>query len=155
MASQIPITSRVVWLRRVLPLLFLLLVGALSWRELRQIDIHVLRASMAAVPSSVLLGVQALGLVAVLVMTLYDWRVCRWMAITLPPMKLLRYSWVANTFNNFLSFSGLAGSGIRFLLLVHDGVVARIASVYAGILMLSVPVGLAVRCQVYWWILRL
>jgi phosphatidylglycerol lysyltransferase len=46
--------------------------------------------------------------------------------------------------NNLVGLSGLAGSGIRVLLLTRDGVPVRSASVHAGMVMLAIPVGLAV-----------
>lgn len=139
-----PLPGALQWVRRILPVVFLLLMVALSWRELRTINIHALRASVHAVPFSTLLALQLFGIVGVLAMTLYDWRLCHWMEIPLPFRRLLRYTWVANTFNNVLGVSGLAGSGIRFLLLAREGVAPKTAAVYSGTLLLSVAVGLSV-----------
>ena len=119
-------------------------IRILAWHELRQIDVHVLRSSVQALPFSNMLMLQLLALLAVFSMVLYDWQLSRWLSIPLAAPTLLRYSWVANSFNNFIGLSGLAGSGIRFLLLAKQGVATRTASVYSGAIMLAVPVGLAV-----------
>ena len=112
--------------------------------ELQGFDFTALRDSVRQVPVPTLLGLQALALLAVLEMVLYDWWVSRRLKVALPFDRLLRYSWVANTTNNLVGLSGLAGSGVRILLLTRDGVAPKTAALYAGIVMLSVPVGLSV-----------
>jgi phosphatidylglycerol lysyltransferase len=140
--SALPLTVQ--WLRRLLPILFLTTVIMLAGRELRAVDWHAFNVSLHNIPTWELLLLQAAALLAVSSMVLYDWSLCRWMAIDIPIKMLLRYSWVANTFNNLVSLSGLAGSGIRYLLLSREGVPSKDAVLYSGILMLSGPVGLAV-----------
>lgn len=135
--------SRLAWLRRFVPFVFLLAAVWIAWHELARIDFHALRASVQALPTGDLLALLALGLVAMLAMTLYDWRAARALGVSLPPAKLLRYAWVANSFNNLVGLSGLAGSGIRFLLLTREGVDTRRAAGYAGIVMFSIPMGLS------------
>jgi phosphatidylglycerol lysyltransferase len=132
------------WLRRGVPPLLVLGTIAVAWVQVQGFDLATLRSSVVRVPVPTLLGLQALGLAAVFEMVLYDWWVSRRLQVTLPLARLMRYSWVANTTNNLIGLSGLAGSGIRILLLTRDGVPARLASLYSGIVMLSVPVGLSV-----------
>lgn len=132
------------WLRRGLPPALLLLVGVLSTRELAQLDLGELRASVQAVPMWTLLALQGLGLLAVLAMALYDLVVARWIGVTLPTGRLLRYGWVANTFNNVAGLSGLTASGIRYLLLAREGVAPAAAASFSGVIMLSTSTGLAV-----------
>ena len=132
------------WLRRGVPPLLAFATIALAWMALQGFDLAALRASVRQVPVPTLLGLQAVGLAAVLEMVLYDWWVSRRLKVALPLARPIRYSWVANTTNNLIGLSGLAGSGIRILLLTRDGVPARTASLYSGIVMLSVPVGLSV-----------
>ena len=129
--------------RHFIPFLFLVLMVFFSWRELSQLDWKALRSGIQDIPFFTLILLQLFGFIAVLLMTLYDWLLCRWLGITLPINKLTRFSWVANTFNNFIGLSGLAGSGIRYLLLSREGVPAKDGIIYSGTLMLSIPVGLA------------
>ena len=138
-----PSPQILMWMRRALPPAFLLLVGVFSARELAQIDLRELRASVQAVPVVTLLALQGLGLIAALGMVLYDGAMCRWLGIALPLRRLLRYSWVASTFNNLVGVSGLTGSGIRYLLLTREGVAPATAATYSGIIMLSTSTGLA------------
>ncbi len=114
------------------------------WFELQGFDVHALLESVRRLPLLTLLGLQMLALTAVLSMVLYDWWCSRWLSLHLPLARLIRYSWVANTMNNLIGLSGLAGAGIRILLLARDGVTTRTASLYSGVIMLSVPVGLSV-----------
>ena len=132
------------WLRRAVPPLLVVFALLAAWFELRDFDVHALHESVRRLPLGTLLGLQALALAAVFSMVLYDWWVGRWLKIGLPPARLIRYSWVANTMSNLIGLSGLAGSGIRILLLARDGVATRVASLYSGVIMLSVPVGLSV-----------
>ncbi|TCT23776.1 bifunctional lysylphosphatidylglycerol flippase/synthetase MprF [Thiobaca trueperi] len=132
------------WLRRAAPPLLALAALLILWFELQGFDVRALHESVRRLPVATLLGLQALALTAVFSMVLYDWWVGRWLKIGLPLARLIRYSWVANTMNNLIGLSGLAGSGIRILLLVRDGVTPRVASLHSGVIMLSVPVGLSV-----------
>ena len=132
------------WLRRGVPPLLVMATALLAWFELRGFDFHALQEVVRRIPLWVLLLLQALALAAVFAMSLYDWWLSRRLKVDLPPARLLRYSWVANTMNNLIGLSGLAGSGVRILLLTRDGVATRAASLYSGIIMLSVPVGLSV-----------
>jgi phosphatidylglycerol lysyltransferase len=134
------------WLRRAAPPLLVVFALLAAWFDLQGFDVHALHESVRLLPLGTLLGLQAL--VAVFAMVLYDWWVSRWLKIRLPPARLIRYSWVANTMNNLIGLSGLAGSGIRILLLARDGVATRVASLYSGVIMLSVPVGLSVLAPV-------
>jgi phosphatidylglycerol lysyltransferase len=64
----------------------------------------------------------------------------------LPFRTLVRNSWIANTFNNFIGLSGFAGTGIRLLLLGTLGIESRYATAFSIFIMVSVPVGLSVAC---------
>jgi phosphatidylglycerol lysyltransferase len=132
------------WLRRGVPPLLVIVTALLAWFELQGFDFHALREVVRLIPLWMLLGLQALALLGVMEMTLYDWWMSRRLKIGLPTIRLLRYSWVANTMNNLIGLSGLAGSGARILLLTRDGVATRLAALHSGIIMLSVPVGLSV-----------
>ena len=142
----------VTWLRRLLPLAFLLLIGLFAGRELAQVDVHQVRASVKAVPILTLVGIQIAALLGVLAMSLYDILLSRWLDVSVARKKLLRYSWVANTFNNFVGLFGLAGSGIRYLLLTRDGARPRAAAAMSASLLLSVPVGLGVLALPTWFV---
>jgi phosphatidylglycerol lysyltransferase len=134
------------WLRRLVPAAFLVAVAVLAGRQLAALDLRAARIALKTLPALPLAAVLAMGLVAVAAMTLYDFWAARALAIRLPAARLLRYSWVANSFNNLVGLSGLAASGIRFLLLAREGVEPRKGAAYAAIVMLSGPVGLAVLC---------
>jgi phosphatidylglycerol lysyltransferase len=77
-------------------------------------------------------------------MCLYDWRAARAFGLQIAPRALIRNAWIANTFNNLIGLSGLAGSGIRMLLMTRDRIDARRAALFSALIMVSVPVGLAV-----------
>ncbi len=140
----------VAWLRRLLPLAFLLLIGLFASHELEQLDFNQVRASVKAVPLPSLIGLQLAAFLGVLAMSLYDILLSRWLEIVVARRKLLRYSWVANTFNNFVGLFGLAGSGIRYLLLTRDGARPKAAAAMSASLLLSIPVGLGVLALSTW-----
>jgi len=131
------------WLKLALPAAFLALVAAFAVRELRGLDVHALRTVLQAITLPRLVLVQLIGATGVLAMSLYDWRAARALDITLTPRTLIRTAWIANAFNNLIGLSGLAGSGIRMLLLTSERIEAGRAAAYSGLIMISVPVGLA------------
>ena len=132
------------WLRRLLPVALIVVVLFLTWEQVVDIDLRVLRARIRDVPAPVLLLLQGLALLAVLAMGLYDGIAQRWLGTTLTTRQLLRFSWIANSFNNFIGLSGLAGSGVRMLLLTREGITAQRAGVFAGLILMAVPLGLSV-----------
>jgi phosphatidylglycerol lysyltransferase len=137
-------TRRLRWARRALTAIFIVLVAVLAIRELRGFDVHALRAVLQAISLPRLLLLQVIAIVGLLSMSLYDWHAARVFNLGVPLPTLLRNAWIANAFNNLIGFSGLAGSGIRMLLLGNEGVDTQRAAAYAGLILASVPVGLAV-----------
>ena len=133
----------ITWLRRLVPIIFLLAVTLSAWRELKSVDLHAVRAAIQTIPTLSLLVLQLFAGIAIIAMTLYDWIASRMVGARLPLRVLIHYAWVANTFNNLIGLSGLAGSGVRYLLLSREGLDSRSCAVYSGIVMLSIPVGLA------------
>lgn len=136
--------TRLHWLRRLLPVAFLVTVGVLATRELHALDLHTLHRVLQALTLPRLLTVQLIAFCGILAMGLYDGYVARVFGIPLPLTVLLRNSWIANAFNNLVGFSGLAGSGIRILLLGADGIDPRRATTFSALIMASIPVGLSV-----------
>lgn len=132
------------WVRAALPLALIAVVLLLTWEQIAALDVHLLRARIREVPATALLLLQGLALLAVLAMALYDGIAQRWLGTPLTAPQLLRFSWIANSFNNFIGLSGLAGSGVRVLLLTREGVPAPRAGVFAGVIMMAVPLGLSV-----------
>jgi phosphatidylglycerol lysyltransferase len=132
------------WLRHLLPAVLIGVVIVLTWEQIAGLDLHLLRDRIRDVPAPVLLMLQGLALFAVLAMALYDGIAQRWLGTTLTTRQLLRFSWIANSFNNFIGLSGLAGSGVRMLLLTREGIPAPRAGVFAGLILMAVPLGLSV-----------
>ncbi|MBI5039981.1 MAG: bifunctional lysylphosphatidylglycerol flippase/synthetase MprF [Gammaproteobacteria bacterium] len=131
------------WLKRVLPVAFLLATVALAGEELRGLDPSALRQTLTTIPALMLVGIQTAALAGVLLMSLYDILLNHWLEIRLPLMRVVRYAWIANAFNNLIGMSGLAGSGLRFLLLARADVSRKTNTAYSTIIMLSVPTGLS------------
>jgi phosphatidylglycerol lysyltransferase len=75
---------------------------------------------------------------------MYDWLAARIFNIEISFTTLMRNAWIANTFNNLIGLSGLAGSGIRMMLLASHRVDTRRAAAFSALIMATVPVGLAV-----------
>lgn len=132
------------WLKRVVPVAFLALTGTLAGDELRGLDPTALRHTLATLPAPVLIGVQSAACAGILLMSLYDLLLNRWLDIGLPALRITRIAWIANTTNNLIGLSGLAGSGLRFLLLSRARGTHRTHTLYSSIIMLSVPAGLGV-----------
>ncbi len=136
--------SVLVWLHRGIPILFLVLVISIAGYELHQLDFHTIRLTLNALNPSSLVAVQLVAFVGMLVMGMYDWQAARTLRLPVGISTLLRNAWIANSFNNVVGLSGMAASGIRLLLLTAQQVSTSTAAALAGLIMLSVPVGLSV-----------
>ncbi len=132
--------------RRILPLVFLLTVAVLATRTIHELDFDSVRSALGAISLPQLLLVQSVAAAGVMAMCLYDWHAARTFHIHLPLLTLIRNGWIANTFNNFVGLSGLAGSGIRIVLLGMQKIETGSAVAFSAFIMASVPVGLAVFC---------
>jgi len=132
------------WARRVLSTLLLLLVAVLASRQVQELDIHAVRRALQSLSIYQLLIIQGIALIGVLAMSLYDWLAATACSIHLVASTLLRNAWIANTFNNFIGFFGLAGSGIRILLLDRESIGIQRAAAFSVLIQASFPVGLAV-----------
>lgn len=129
--------------RRIAPLVWLALIAALLAIGLQQMDLRAFRLGIGSVSPGWLALIALSGVVAVGSMSLYDALLCRWLSIRIPARRLLRYSWVANSFNNLVSAGGMTGSSIRYVFLTREGIGARTAGTYAGLQLLSTPLGIA------------
>lgn len=138
------ITEALTWLRRCVPVVLLSLVALLLYRVRHEFSFEALRATTQAIPFWALVGLVVIGLAAVSTMFLYDWVLARWQHVDIAIGRLFHYSWVTNAISNIAGMSGLTGSGLRFMLLTRDGVPAERAAAYAGVQVLSIPLGLAV-----------
>jgi len=135
---------RLLLVRRAFSAVLLCIVVAVAWTELEHLDWARLHRDVQSLPLATLILLIAAGALAVFAMSAYDALLAHWQGIRLPARELLRLSWVANSFNNFVGFSGLAGSGIRYLLLSRAEVPTRQAIGFSGTVLTSIPVGLAV-----------
>jgi len=61
-----------------------------------------------------------IGLFAIWLTFLYDYNALRRLKISIPILRTMKVSWIANTFNNVAGFGGLGGAGIRMLLYRND-----------------------------------
>ena len=143
-AAETTFAQTLRWVRRTLPAAFLVLVTVLAVRELRGLDLHAVRTLLHDISLSQLLIIQLIAIAGILAMSLYDWRAARTFQLKLPARTLVRNAWIANAFNNLIGLSGLAGSGIRMLLLGNTGIAPPRAAAFSALIMAAMPVGLAV-----------
>ncbi len=133
-----------VWLRRGVPLLFLAFAATAAGRAVQHFDLHAVAHTLRSLDPARLAGVQLLALGGIFAMGLHDWLAARILQLPLPAAKLLRNAWIANSFNNLIGLSGLAGSAIRLLLLSGEKLGTQKAAAFAALILLSLPVGLSV-----------
>lgn len=68
------------------------------------------------VPTSAVLQMIGFALLAVAVMSAYDYLIRAHFRLKVGLWDTFRYGWIANTFNNLIGFAGLAGVGLRTLM---------------------------------------
>ncbi|MEA3250883.1 MAG: bifunctional lysylphosphatidylglycerol flippase/synthetase MprF [Pseudomonadota bacterium] len=131
------------WLRRLVPPVLLLVVLVLVVLEVQGLNFYQLRRTTENLELWKLALVVLAGLMAVITMTGYDLVMARGLGLNLSARYVFRYAWVANTFNNIAGVSGLTGSGMRFLALNQAEIDNPTITRYVGLTALSTPLGLA------------
>lgn len=110
--------------------LFPLAIVALVYREGKHEleGIHLVRTmhELKLVPAGTIMQMLVISLIAVSVMSAYDYLIRAHFQLKIGLWSTFRYSWIANTFNNILGFAGLAGVGLRTLLYKKSGVPAQL-----------------------------
>ena len=132
------------WLRWLVPLAFLCIVGTLLWRELDGIDLPQMQRSLLQVPTGAVVLIGLLALLGVGFTGFIDAVIARWLAIGLPLRELLQLSFVANSISNTVNLSGAVGSGVRLLGLNARKVALPRSAALIGLQVLSLPLGLSV-----------
>lgn len=92
------------------------------------------------------------GMAAVLMMSGYDLLFAREQAgrgQPLPAGKVLRISWIANTFNNVMGFAGFTGAGLRLVLYKRAGAPMQEVAKYLVFLSFAMVTGLSAMCWLF------
>jgi phosphatidylglycerol lysyltransferase len=113
------------------------------WRELGHLDLHAIHGVFRQLSLPLTLALLAAGLAVSVLNASYDLLLARW--LELPPRLsyVMRYAWLAGVLNNVVGFSGMTGSGIRYLALTRAGATTAQALADASLVLFSVPVGLS------------
>ncbi|HEX7380740.1 MAG TPA: bifunctional lysylphosphatidylglycerol flippase/synthetase MprF [Nevskiaceae bacterium] len=131
-------------LRRVVPIVLIVVVGALLLAAARRMDLGAIQRALAAVSPGDLLLLALGGLVGVAVMSAYDVLAARLVAVPFRAPRALRIGFLANGINNVANVGGMAGSSLRVLLLTRGGVEVATAIRYALLVVAAAPLGLSV-----------
>jgi phosphatidylglycerol lysyltransferase len=130
-------------LRWLLPVLMSAVMAFAVWRELGHLDLHAIHAVFRRLRLSTTLSLLAGGLGVSVLNASYDLLLTRWLALPLRSSYVMRYAWVAGVLNNVVGFSGMTGSGVRYLALTRAGATTAQALADASLVLFSVPVGLS------------
>jgi phosphatidylglycerol lysyltransferase len=93
-----------------------------------------------------------LGMAAVLMMSGYDLLFAREQAERgqpLPAGRVLRVSWIANTFNNVMGFAGFTGAGLRLVLYKRAGASMQEVARFLVFLSFAMITGLSALCWLF------
>lgn len=132
------------YLRWLVPIAFLALVGWLLLRGISEFNLQEMQRTLLEVPTLSGLGVAALALFAVAFTGLIDLAIARWLGLPMPARELLRLAFVANALSNTLNLSGAVGSGVRLLGLSTHRIPLPSSAALIGLQVLSLPLGLSV-----------
>lgn len=108
--------------RLLIPVAVIAFVYFQSEGELRKLNFSRILFDIRSMPSWDIVQILALSLVAVSVMSTYDFLICRHFRLNVTKWAAFRYGWISNTFNNFLGFAGFTGAGVRALLYRNSGI---------------------------------
>ena len=132
------------WLRWLLPVAFLALVGWLLLHGIDEFDLPEMQRTLLEVPTLPALGIAVLALLAVAFTGLIDVVIARWLGLAMPMREVLRLAFVANALANVLNLSGAVGSGVRLLGFSAQRVELPSGAALIGLQVLSLPLGLSV-----------
>ena len=110
------------YLRWLVPIAFLALVGALVWHGVDEFDLPQIQRTLLQVPTLPALGVGALALVAVAFTGLVDVVIARWLGLPMPAGEMLRLAFVANSLVK--AIAAFAAGGLPFARPLAGGVLA-------------------------------
>ncbi|MFE4712204.1 bifunctional lysylphosphatidylglycerol flippase/synthetase MprF [Paenibacillus sp. NPDC056722] len=108
--------------RALFPLAIIALVYWEGQHELKQVHLGRTLRELKDVPASSIFQMMGIALLAVAVMSAYDYLIRAHFKLKVSLWSTFRYAWIANTFNNLIGFAGLAGVGLRTLLYKKSGV---------------------------------
>ncbi|GGO09676.1 bifunctional lysylphosphatidylglycerol flippase/synthetase MprF [Saccharibacillus kuerlensis] len=108
--------------RLLIPVAVIAFVYFQSEGELRKLNFSRILFDLRTMRSEDILGILGMSLIAVSVMSAYDFLICRHFNLRVTRWAAFRYGWISNTFNNFLGFAGFTGAGIRALLYRGSGI---------------------------------
>lgn len=114
--------SKIRAVKLLVPLAVIALVCWEGQNELRQIHLGTIVHELQQVPGSAVMQMLGMALLAVAVMSTYDYLIRAHFRLKISLWSTFRYAWIANTFNNLIGFAGLAGVGLRTLLYRKSGV---------------------------------
>jgi uncharacterized membrane protein YbhN (UPF0104 family) len=103
-------------------------------KKLKNYDINQVIYLLSSLSTGRIIVLFILGLMAVSTMTLYDYFLIKHLKYKFSLFKVWKISWIANTFNNFLSFAGMTGAAIRTLLYKKNNISSKEA-VYASVIL--------------------
>ncbi|MGE8206432.1 bifunctional lysylphosphatidylglycerol flippase/synthetase MprF [Heyndrickxia sp. NPDC080065] len=101
------------FLKIAFPIALLLLILFESKNMVKGFDINLLKNNISELTPIKILLILILGLVSIVPMLFYDLILSKILKIKLSYKKLLSYSWIVNTFSNFLGFGGVIGLSLR------------------------------------------
>jgi uncharacterized membrane protein YbhN (UPF0104 family) len=100
-------------LRIIVPLIILFLIYHQTHDFFEQLDWDIVMNRIPQLSFLEVFFIMILGLIAIGFMTYYDILFNRRLQLNIPMKKIIKYSIIANTFNNFFGFGGIAGASIR------------------------------------------
>lgn len=101
------------WLKGVIPLVLLILVVVEARRFSADFDIELLKKHIHQLSVQKTVLMIGIGLIGVLPMTLYDYFFTKKEGIKLSIPSLVKFSYISNTFSNFIGFGGFSGAALR------------------------------------------
>lgn len=112
--------------RALFPLVIIALVYWEGQHELKQVHFGRTIRELKGVPAHAIFQMMGIALLAVAVMSAYDYLIRAHFKLKVSLWSTFRYAWIANTFNNLIGFAGLAGVGLRTLLYKKSGVSSEV-----------------------------
>lgn len=131
-----------------IPLVFLIFIVVvyIFHNELSKINFKKTFVLFRDLDTLTFVAIIILGVLSVLILSLYDVMLKQSLKIKLPLHKILSISFIINTFNSVLGFGGLIGAGIRIYSYRNEVKDRKVLIKSVSLLLLSMLSGLSLLC---------
>lgn len=131
------------YIKFVFPIILFFVVLHVAKKELYQLDYRLAFTYIKTLSVFKIFIISIVAFISVAALILYDTTLKIFLRLEIPFLKLLKLSWIANSFNNLFGMGGLTGAGIRTYLYKDNNVPSDVSLYSSFLITLATGTGLS------------